>query len=561
MYLLWDKLITDFYPTVNKYNKLYVYGAGTVGKYIYKLLHVLKLEQNIQSFITTNINAHGFLFDIPIKSVYSISFKNDNALMIVAVSRQHNKEINSVLSMLDINNACYISEYIVEEDESVWDRLFKSGEEKLFYYLSNWLITEHFLNGKEDIERISCIAFEALIDEKEQELNVKFKSSDHISNQRNDHNTQYDLVFIVGNMSARTVRIIKELSLSKKIKIIQLWIGEYAGDKEVEKLGIDLVKINSSEGVLIEANKTETSLFYVDAPNGNSIIPAIMCKYKSSFGKILFTAYDICLGTYVGMPCYIYESERYALENADGIIWRYYSKDFISKTFNISYFGKSLYFPDYCDDYGEYRLCDDGKIRFVCVFSHATMLLDGTDGHTSLGRILEKFVRRNDVIIDIYIWLINETERNRMDEYKKKYSRFNYYSGVPHDILMDRLKDYDYAFYLYDDPSVPRYPLSKVGTQPEGVYYTEAAFKYNMSNTFFEYLSVGLPLISTRMSYQCEEFVKDGVCIPLTLDTIDVDELKERREYYKTIVAKVKRKYLIKNNINRFINFIDGFLR
>lgn len=93
-----------------------------------------------------------------------------------------------------------------------------------------------------------------------------------------------------------------------------------------------------------------------------------MIRHKKLFGKIVFAAYDLMNDGYVQVSEKDNLKERYCLENADGIVWRWFSKEYLEEKKGFVYKGKSIQLLDYCKGFnidGKRRPDDKLKLCFV----------------------------------------------------------------------------------------------------------------------------------------------------------------------------------------------------
>ncbi len=89
---------------------------------------------------------------------------------------------------------------------------------------------------------------------------------------------------------------------------------------------------------------------------------------------------------------------------------------------------------------------------------------------------------------------------------------------------------------------------------PMGDYYG-SIYNNSVRNAYFDFLSAGLPVITTQASRMREFLEADDAIIQMTLSDLDVDYLIEHKQYYKQKVAEKRQEWDIDNQIPRLIQF------
>lgn len=529
---------------IKPYDKVAIYGAGNYARLAYSLFCRLGYKDKIVNFIVSEASQDDVLEDKQIIPVDEFECQEDNCLIFVAVSEAYEGEIRNVLDNRNFPHTAYMSNYIRPDEDGYKDRLFKGiSFEAYCELITDWYIYEH-LEQIGNFEKLVAQIYEAGM------RNMKLAGDKNL------------ITMIVGIITIRTAKIAR--ALAKKgyeIEVLQLHPGDpYAGESELSFDKIHLKKCHCVEEVLYEALQRKPLVFYIESPWMRASVAEIMLRHKEKFGKIVFTAYDICHGTYIGMPELVYSSERYALENADGIVWRYYSQDFIQKLFGICYSGKMIHFADFCGDYDvEPAEKNDSVVRICSIPTHVSsglnnLAVSGYMHESTLDEILQKIGNREDCCYHVFYWNVAEPQKKQLQELEAKYNNFKAFYHVEHSKLIKVLSQYDYGCSLWTGDRMPAWPAPMT---EEPIAYTEGSIRYGMSNKHFDLLSAGLPIITTAPQIQADELAQRGVLIKMDLESFDLQYLKEHREALKEKVRNIREEFLIDNQIQRLIDFFN----
>ncbi len=533
----------------NQYTAIAIYGAGNYAKRIYALLCCLGCKDKVISFIVTEKANDNTIGDKDIVSICEFSHNKEACLIFVAVSEVYEREIKLILTEKNFTHIAYMTDYIYslnDEDKTQLYHNISFGD--YCKYIADWYVCENV----EKVEEYKVVVNELI---EKGKSNLKSVGNGNL------------ISLIVGLITGRTVKIVKALrNKGYEINIIQLQRGiPYVGENELASFGIQWKKCFCIEEVLYEALQIKPLVYYIESPYGDPGIAEIMLLHKRNFGKVIFTAYDICLGTYAGLPEAFAESERYALENADGIVWRYYSQEFIQKLFGIRYKGKMIHFSDCCDEYDiVMREKENHLLKLCSIPTHVSEGLKKNDGfkyvHTStLEEILQKIGNRKDCCYHVFYWNVTESEKQELELLEQKYFNFKFFYHIEHTKLMAILSQYDYGCCLWSGDEIPQWPESE--NTENLVAHTEGMFKYGMSNKYFDFLSVGIPVIATFPKVMTDELAEQGALIKMDLRNFEVDYLIKHKKKYREQVKQAREKYLIYNQIYKLIDFFQDVAR
>ena len=337
--------LNKLYSVLKNFNNIIIYGTGVYSNAIYPKLCLMGLKERIKAFVETGVPEKDFIDDIPIYSVYEIE-QEDNTIMLLAVSEQYNDEIVSIVEKLGIKNHISLCKY-EKKTEDVCAALSDTTWEQSKEYIVDWYV---FSKGK-----------------KEEIFNRNLVKNhiDKLETCRTKKNSK-QIVFIVGFGSPRIIKIINALC-KRGYSIILLtygpWIHSYE-KKSIDKLPVLRKHCETIEELLYQALKYTPQVYYFRPAWGDCSWLTVMLNLKSVYGKIVIDIHDVLKGTYyLGISEKQFEDERKSLENADGIVWRYFAKEYLETKYGYKYSGKSIQFLDCC--YGEKRLIkknDDKKM-------------------------------------------------------------------------------------------------------------------------------------------------------------------------------------------------------
>lgn len=282
-----------------------------------------------------------------------------------------------------------------------------------------------------------------------------------------------------------------------------------------------------------------------------------MLKMKQYFGKTVLALYDVMNDGYTGKTENELATEKYALEHADGIVWRWFSMDYLEDK-GFQYQGKSIQFLDYCNHKKQESIVNDTEpsmVKICFISGYGDEYVEDRKQPTKytdwarIGEILEKIGNREDCVFHFYVGNLQKHENViRCEQYEKQYKNFQFFQATEHEELLKRFKKYDYGCELWIDGEVPPDDM------PMGDYYG-SIYHNSVRNAYFDFLSAGLPVITTQASKMREFLSADDVIINMTLDNLDIDYLKEYKQYYKAKAMERRKEWDIDNQIPKLIRF------
>lgn len=525
---------------LDRYKEIIIYGAGNYAKAIYPLLVEHNLKQKILCFTQTEEGETKSIDKLPIISFGLLNtnknLDKNNCAVLVAVSQQYSNDIKQTLIQHKYTNVFVMEDYR-KHTESDFDSL--STFEEYCDYMVDW-----YLEARTDRKEKKAVVQELL----ERGKNAGEKTDSGL------------IVVICGHMTARSNKIIGAL-IRKKYRVIMLRYNFLNYNtcccmKELESLNIQIIECSCIEEMLYEALQYDPLVYFFEPRWAECSWAKIMIKNKKYFGKIVLALYDVLNGCMLDQPQRRMDSEKYALENADGIVWRWFSKEYL-ETKGFVFKGKSIQFLDYCSktvssvvksdsEHSVVKICNVSGVAdcYVEERLHSLQYLD----YARVGEVLEKIGNRNDCVFHFYASHLKEENIKKCKYYEKIYRNFKFFVGTEHDELLTRIKQYDYGCDLYTDGEWPSddTPVGNV---------TGSIRKYSTRNILFDYLSAGLPIITTTPLKLLDYLRPYDVVIKMNLSALDIDFLKQNKEYYRKKVEAANEKLDVDVQISRLIKF------
>ncbi len=525
---------------LNKYHEIIIYGLGNYAIEIYPYLISYNLKSKIKYFTQTSESEMQFMDDIPVVPFDKLECVHENSVILVAVSDLYAQEIGQKLSQCGYRNVIFLNEYIIDYHYDYTEKSFYQLDsfEDYCTNIADWYVESH----KNIIDKNKLVA--ELLDR-----GTNRKTNKHL------------IVFLCGHLSARISKIVGALKRKGFSVIIlsywpnrNLWFLD-----EISEADIPIYPCKCIHELLYRALQFEPLVYYFEPRWGDCLWAEIMLKNKKYFGKIVLSLYDIVNdGFIIDQPVSKLECEQFALENADGVVWRWFSKSFLeNKGFRFQ--GKSIQFLDCCNNNKEIMIQidrDSSIIKLCEVCGVGNEYVEDRTYNTNymdyarVSEILERIGNRDDCIFHFYAGKLNEQNVKICDSLKEKYRNFNYFVNVEHADLIERLMQYDFGCDFYTGGDFPSDDIIHGR-------YTGSIWKNSTRNIFFDYLSAGIPIISTAPQ-KLIEFLDDyKVVVKMDLKNLDMEYLKKMKERYKEKVIFARKELDINNQISRLIDFFE----
>lgn len=531
--------IKNLCKILNQYEKIIIYGTGNYANAIYPKLVEGGLKEKIVCFTQTGESHINFIDGIKVINFKELDYDKSECVVLVAVSESYTDEIKQILIEQKFINIIYLIDY-------TWDA--KQSEQ----LLSKLTVFEEYCE---------CIAdwyveTQSVVVEKKMVIDTLLNRG-KCADRKVDSNL---VVMISGHWSPRTTKIIGALK-RKKYDIVLLDYGPNANSwcyDELRKLNLNQYKCQCIEEMLYQALQYCPLVYFFEPRWGDCLWVEIMLRNKKYFGKVVLAIYDVLNDGYAGCNKSDLATEKYALEHADGIVWRWFSKDYLEKK-GFNYQGKSIQFIDYCD-HGEKNIIEydavSSVIKFCEIVGYGDEYIDKRTykerymDTARLDEILEKIGNREDCIFHLYAGVLNSKNVEICKQYENQYKNFKFFQGTEHSELLKRLNAYDYMCFLYTDGEEP------IDDIPIGEYYG-SMYRNSIRNTFFDCLYAGVPIITTYGEKLWEYLSDYDIVIKMKLSEIDIDYLKQNKKYYRTRAETAGQELDIDKHIHRLTDFFE----
>lgn len=532
----------SLFDKLNQYKQIIIYGIGSYAKEIYPQLKYRGLKQKISCFMQTKECEIDYIDGIPVISLDKFDYKKSEVVVLIAVSDMYLSEIKTILSKRGIADIVSLPEYLFDykKTENMMENL--NSFEEYCDLIADWYVENHTdITDKEP---------------------VKNKLLDRGRNINKINKDEKLIIFLSGYISARNNKIIGALKRSGyKIIVINYNFGVNIWClNELKKMNIQIEECECIEEMLYKALQYNPLVYYFIPYWGDCLWAEIMFKMKKYFGKVILELYDVLNDGFAEIPQNRLDTERYALERADGIVWRWFSKNYLEKK-GFQFEGKSLQFLDYCDYCNlpdiQYEERADSKVVKLCQVigmgyeyiekPYKTSYLD----FATVGDILEKIGNRPDCTFHFYAGNLKEENIKRCMKYEQQYKNFKFFVNVEHSELIKRLREYDFGCDFYTGGE---WPADDVVV---GRYFGSSRIN-SARNVLFDYLSAGLPIITTTPLRLLEYLQKYDVVVKMNTANIDIDYLRKNKSYFKDRVKKAMDELNIDSHIGKLAEFMEN---
>lgn len=367
------------------------------------------------------------------------------------------------------------------------------------------------------------------------------------------------LVFVVEHSQPRVVKIIKAICESSGFNIVVILNCEVERVRsEFMSLNVNLIQCRGIVDSVIAMTKYSPIAYYIFTEWFECVLACIATSNSDLLGKIIVDRYDVLNDGYIGKGYKRAKKiERFALENADGIVWRYFAEENL-KNKGFAFKGKTIQFIDWCNPIKElsHPITDDyTKIKICYVCAHDELLFDRTreviGGRLKIPSIMEIMERidSDNVIFDVYVWKIDEIYEEQLKVAVSTFSNLHIFTGIEHEKLIDLLKEYDYGCRLYTADICESADCLRED-------YDDLTLTDSFSNAYMDYIEAGLPVISTIGQKHCNLLDSYGALVRWNLEDWDEEWLLENRSRLKSNVRNNNKKMTMNAHIGELIDFI-----
>ncbi|MCI9401921.1 MAG: hypothetical protein HFJ07_19655 [Lachnospiraceae bacterium] len=531
--------ISNLYHALETSVDIMIYGAGMYAKEVYPVLKKMGLKQKIKAFVVTDMDKSPTEIDgISVCSIDELNVCNTkNITMLIAVSDRYYLEIVKTIQKYKFRELLLLKPFILTEQE-----LVQSTDEHFLEY-----IQESYLWNQ-----VNCI----------QEFNQeKVKHNEWIQQRKIQDENNKNIVFIIGNFGPRYINIIGSLvRKGYNVKILEYGNAraDYIKNALISEYAIECINCSDLIEVSFYVLQEKPFVYYIEPVWGDCSLPQIMIKHKKILGKIVLSLYDVLNDAYICASEYQKNIERYSLENADGVVWRWFSKDFLENKKGFAYTGKSIQFLDYCGkDRIRKETSSTDKLKLCMVVGNIEFLLranfDENETYIDLAKIehiLEKIGNQDNCIFHLFVGRCSIKDKEVCDALEKKYHNVKFFNTLQHNELIQKVSEYDYGCLIYNDNALP----SDRGIM---TYSNYGSGYYNcVTNKLFDYISAGIPFITTGPYKLCQFFEQYGVVVKMNVSDLDINYLMKHAAYYKEKAQKARVELYVDNHIQKLIDFL-----
>lgn len=521
-----------------------IYGTGFIAMEIYDKFQLIGWSKRIACFTVSSVKAQPEYIDtIPVIKFEEELLENGDICLLVAVGDTYLKEIREILGGIFPKKVLYLWEYRVSEVEKREILLNASFDKLCRYALDEYIWNKpDYLNDKETLlENLKRIIYERTKEQK----------------------AEKNIVYILEEETARDVKIIKAL-LEKEYSITVLqWSKkeQYAAEKELRSLGImierftmlwDFITISLKYKPMLYLFDTETTFEYA----------LVSIRHRDKWDKVVIAPYETFMGSFTDLNPQIIEFEKFCLENADAVVWRYFSKDYLQNEMGYQYKGESIQLLDNCGGYkitSQMKESRNDKLRLCCVVSQIeSFLQQDTEAYTQLARFSDLLERLDEsCVLHVFVWTASVDAERELKNLEEKYANFKYFLKTEHNRLINRLCTYDYGLCVYTDERIPTYPAGAEMIHGVGFKCTEGTYRYSVANRYFDYIDAELSIVTTLPEKLCEYLQKFNVIVRMNINNFDYRYLKANKEYYKKQAKIAKGKLSMRRQIDSLTDMFD----
>ncbi len=516
---------------LKKYKKRIIYGAGD---YARRLLQTLKNYGIAVDYcvVTDKKENPDFLEDIPVCRINTCyaDMQREDTVILIGVSSIYEKEIINMLLGYNIYNYLIIDDLYRNNSVTLNDYKNKTVQDCMEEIVEWYLDSDD--NGFENYDQVM----------------TRMKSL-----LRKEQKTREKIIFAVGDLSPRVIKIAKALSEKEyeiKVYICPGALIRQVCSSELQELNIFCHVCEYVEEIMYYMIVEKPWVIHIFSGWGDSISTYFLVKMKELFPKIVYDKYDIFNGMYAYISAELLEAERYCLENADGICNRGYELEYLMNETNYNIKGKTIQFLDYCKDGSvDYVYRDEKEPLTLCYAGSIQTEKSHPDSSVACWLSLAEMCEKNKCHLHIYPMTWDKKTFAEYMELDSVNKFFHFHKPVPYMQIEKELSQYDYMVH-----PIRAGFLSK---EINGIYYRRKGI-YGCSNKFFDSLDAGLPIIGISMTKFTKFLEERGVCIRWAIEEYDFNLLKEKRNELRKKVVLVHKELQIKEHINELIKFYNS---
>jgi len=358
------------------------------------------------------------------------------------------------------------------------------------------------------------------------------------------------VIFVGELLSPRFYKISKALSL-KGWNIILLKMKNVAESVSTKEYN------NIFSEVIVLDDVLELAKYLSLCKNKNCLVhyfgthcknAGILVKHKAIFPKIIFEPYDTRNGMYSlnsEKEKWDQSTEKYVLENADGIIGRDFATEFLKDVQHFNLTSNVLIFLDYMDSINSNYKKNEGELN-LCYVGGVTP--DGENSPLACHIEFAKLCEQNKCHYHVYPSRWNNVIYKELIDFDEKSAYFHFHKPVPIERLIDVMSSYDYLVF----PFHRKYLESKTDDE-----YTREKFIYGCTNKYFDGLAAGLPIIGIACEKMLDYLGQHGAVIKWGIEDMDFEYLINNRNRLRKETIEKSDFWNIDNHIMELIEFYN----
>lgn len=524
---------------LQEYQEIIVYGAGWFAQQIYPILSKYKLQERIICFAVSKLKEEKWFEESEIKEFNDIQCDKSKVVVLIAVADVHIDEIIVNTQKAGYKNIIVAANYI--RSHKNMKKLYQSFSYEQFI---DCIVEKHMYDNSDETKFSSQIKGKAIYCHPPYDFNGN------------------EIVYITGQLLPRNIKMIAALK-KQKYNVVVIIYGQLKCGvvSELYQLGISYTWCADEEEVTFQALKYRPLVYYYQPAWGNCIWLEILMQYKKYFRPIVVGLYDVLNDGCIIEDSDLLSSEKYVLENADGVVWRWFSKEYLEKQKGFLYGGKSIEFHDYCGGYikGTKEKKDNEKVLKLCnvqglfaYFSQKGDVPDGYETFSSLDDITNALGNKENCILDFFIGHYSQDDFEKAKKIEDRYTNIRFFWEIDHLQLVNRLQDYDYGCDFFNEGK--EIPMDMPILCGSSEYYG-SEYVNSESHRFYDFIDAGIPVVTIMPRKQVDFLDKYGAVVRMSLQRLDIDFLQEHKEEWRQKAVLARQELDIDRHIDKLIQF------
>lgn len=529
-------LLKKLCDTIGCEKNFFIYGTGYYASEIYKRFCSIGWKNRIKSFVVTSAETRQDTVDnIPVIQFNQSILDDANSIILVAVGETYIEEIRCVLNVIPSDRVLYLWDYRVSPEKKTEILLNASFDD-----VCDFALDEYIWNNPQSLNEKG-------------ELKRKLRES--LRERQSKAVQDKSIIYVMEEETARDIKIIRAL-LEKgyRVAVLQYKLRtQYVAEKELLSMNIVPERFGCMWEFILLSLKYRPGLYFFDI-EAFFEYASIAIRNKDIWEKVVIAPYETFMGSFVNISEEIFREEKFCLENADAVVWRFFSKEYLEQKMGYQFKGDSVHLLDNC---GGYQLPSgrgersDERLKLCCVVSQIdNFFREDSSLYARQAKFVDLLNKLDEGCeLDVFTWTANENEKYELESLTKKYKNFKYFMRVEHKELIGRISAYDYGLCIYTNENIPDYPMEAEVLADGKMACTEGNYRYSVANRYFDYLDAELPIITTLPEKLCEYLQKYHVIVKMNSSNLDIAYLKANRAYYKERAKEAKQELLMSKQI------------